>query len=375
MQTIKLFMRILDAHKWGMVIILALFAGMTFMMTEFGDDPADTFAPTSRNVTVINRDGGALSDALTEFLGEHHNLVTVYDDYYEMLDALFFHITTYIIIIDEGFEAAFLRDASTASIEFMEAPNVSGTIFIEHQINGFFTLINAYLAADIPLNAAITRALNAADANITLLPTYRPGSSRYFYILPFAIVSVMVMAISTVLIVYKKDDLIRRMNVSSTPATARNMQMLFGCIICALVFWLLFMAGAHLLHPEPLTSHNGSLRALNSLVFSVTSVGIAFLLGQVLKKTTTLAAVAQLIGLGLGFTSGAFVPQEILADGVLAAARFMPMYWYVRSNEMLSDTIYNANIFWQGIGIQMAFAVAFIAVALVLGRERQVAAG
>jgi len=150
-----------------------------------------------------------------------------------------------------------------------------------------------------------------------------------------------------------------------------------GCALCAFLIWLVFIAGAYLLTPYSLTGTAGLLRILNSLVFAVVCVSLAFLIGQVVKKSIVLQAVAQILGLGMSFISGVFVPQEWLADSVLAIARFTPTYWYIRSNTML-DAVSSAidvdmGSFLQSTGIQFGFAIALFAVALALGREKRAA--
>ncbi|MCL2350653.1 MAG: ABC transporter permease, partial [Defluviitaleaceae bacterium] len=140
----------------------------------------------------------------------------------------------------------------------------------------------------------------------------------------------------------------------------------------ALLLWAAFMIGGHIMGTEAIYSEIGRLRAINALALTAVSVSLAFLIGQFVRKTLTLTGVVQTLALGLAFISGVFVPQELLADGVLAAARFTPTYWYVRSNDMLNASV-NADmdIFLQGTLIQLGFAIALFAIALVLGREKR----
>ena len=76
----------------------------------------------------------------------------------------------------------------------------------------------------------------------------------------------------------------------------------------------------------------------------------------------------------MSFLCGSFVPQSILPDSVLSAARFLPAYWYIRANNMLAgfgSEVFDNNFYWQCVGIQMLFAVAVFTLVPVAMRQRR----
>jgi ABC-2 type transport system permease protein len=335
----------------------------------------DVFSPQSLNISVINRDDHPISDALTEYLGDLHNLVPIEDDRVAMQDALFFWDTVYILIIDNGFGETFYNDPDSAVLTNMKAAEAAAGFYVDGQIDSYLLTLRAYLSAGFALERSLELTASTQAVNVHILETELTGASFYFQVLPFALISLMVLALGQVLIVYKKDDLARRMDVSPTSALKRKSQVMTGCALCALLIWLFFIAGAYFLTPHSLTGTAGLLRILNSLVFSLVCVGLAFLIGQVVKKAIVLQAVAQILGLGMSFISGVFMPQEWLADSVLAIARFTPTYWYIRVHNMLNAVVPAIGVdmtnFLQGIAIQFGFAVALFAVALAFGREKR----
>lgn len=378
MQNLKYFFKILNAHKVSVIAFVALFAGLMVFFSETGTDMTDAFVPTSLDVAIVNRDNHPISDGLAEYLGTKHNIVEVQDDEDAKRDALFFWDAVYILIIDEGFGTAFYNDAELARLSSMQTPTFNG-FFVDGQIESYLTTLQAYLTADFGVQRAIAYSARVQEASVRVLDQDNNyGMSFYFQYMPFILVSVIILALGSVMIVYKKEELARRMDISPTPAVRQKAQLMAGCIVCAALIWILAMVGAHFICPNPLTGTVGLLRMLNSLVFAVVCVSIAFLIGQCVKKMIVLQALVQILGLGLSFISGVFVPQALLADGVLAAARFAPVYWYVRSNDMLNAVTpaieADMGLYLQGVGIQLGFAVALFAVALVLGREKRVAA-
>jgi ABC-2 type transport system permease protein len=97
------------------------------------------------------------------------------------------------------------------------------------------------------------------------------------------------------------------------------------------------------------------------------------LAGSLIKNHNAQSAVANTVALGLAFLSGSFVPQSLLNANVLAVARFLPTYWYVRA----SDQIGRLSAFsWETLKpvifsflIQLGFAAALICIALVVARQ------
>ena len=84
--------------------------------------------------------------------------------------------------------------------------------------------------------------------------------------------------------------------------------------------------------------------------------------------------VANVIGLGMSFLCGIFVPQWYLGDAVISASRFLPAYWYVRINNMLSgfsDEALSMDTYRMCIGVEVLFLAAIFAVYLAINRQRE----
>ena len=75
-----------------------------------------------------------------------------------------------------------------------------------------------------------------------------------------------------------------------------------------------------------------------------------------------LNGINNVLSLGLCFLGGVFVPLEMLGNGIVSIAQFLPTYWYSRINGILRD--YGElsselwHTIWAGLLIQLAFALA-----------------
>ena len=75
-----------------------------------------------------------------------------------------------------------------------------------------------------------------------------------------------------------------------------------------------------------------------------------------------------MVSLGTAFVSGVFVPQELLGEKVLAMAKFFPMYYYVRINNMKAGSAMDMSY---GLRMQLLFGAIFLLTGLGFSRAKQ----
>ena len=135
-------------------------------------------------------------------------------------------------------------------------------------------------------------------------------------------------------------------------------------VICSIVIY----------GPEQAFSRNGILCLLNSLIYTIVVIAITLLVGSFKLSSSALSLVANVIGLGTSFLCGIFVPLWLLSDKVIAFSKFLPTYWFIKNNNMISGFSGEAvslSSFWNNIFIQLLFAVAIFCIYLVLNISRK----
>ena len=68
------------------------------------------------------------------------------------------------------------------------------------------------------------------------------------------------------------------------------------------------------------------------------------------------------------------MPQELLGDTVLSIGKFLPAYWYVKANNMLSGAggeIFSSQKYLTCIGVELAFSAALLCVVLLTSKTKQ----
>ena len=102
------------------------------------------------------------------------------------------------------------------------------------------------------------------------------------------------------------------------------------------------------------------------------ALSLGYFTGMISENAVALNGINNVLSLGLCFLGGVFVPLEMLGNGIVSIAQFLPTYWYSRINGILRD--YGElsselwHTIWVGLLIQLAFALACFGVTMMLRR-------
>ena len=105
------------------------------------------------------------------------------------------------------------------------------------------------------------------------------------------------------------------------------------------------------------------------------ALAAAFFVGSMARTDAAVNGMANVLSLGFCFLGGIFVPLEMLTGVVRRIGQFFPTYWYAQNisilsfNETLTESL--KTTLFQGMGIQILFALACVAVALAIGRAKR----
>lgn len=122
------------------------------------------------------------------------------------------------------------------------------------------------------------------------------------------------------------------------------------------------------------TAH-GLIYIINSFIFTICAVTIAFLIGNAIKSKDAINGIVNVIALGSSFLCGAFVPSELLPDSVLNIAHILPSYWYIKTNELVG-TIEEFNFeslkpIIINMGVIVVFSVIFVLITNIISNKKR----
>ena len=194
----------------------------------------------------------------------------------------------------------------------------------------------------------------------------------YFQYLAYVMLSMLIVTLCPVILTLNRKGVRERTMCSSLTSANYSRQTALGASILVFSIWLLFIIVA-IIWGKTLNVKFW-LACLNSFVYIIAAAGIAMIIAQFDLSDNGITAISNIIGLGMSFLCGVFVPQELLTGGVLAVGRLFPAYWYTKANNMLfgmSGGVFSTKEYLICIGIETLFAVAFFAVAALLVKQKR----
>mgnify|MGYP000876395088 CR=1 FL=1 len=387
MQVFKAYFKVMRGSAISLAVSLSVFMGLAVLFSFIVPKTAiSSFEPTKIPVAVINRDGDAeLAQGLVDYLAGTGRLVSYPDDEEKLQDALFYRKVEYIVIIPSGFSDAFMsgedcairkvivRDSTSSHYLDMSIDRFLNTVRLHKLYGGeesqaqLVASAMADLAPDIPVTMRSSGSANG----------YRQPYSYYYAYCAYALLAMIMTGVSSIMIAFNEKDLYMRNLCAPLPKRSMSLQIAAGHGVFALGCWGILVLGSFVLHGKGLLpSGLVGLYSLNTLAFAVVCAGIGFLVGSSVKSYGAQAGAINVITMGMSFLGGVFVPQQVMSKQVLAVAKFLPSYWFIRANDAIGGlsrfTGDSLRPIYGSILIQLGFAIAIFSVTLLLSKERRV---
>ena len=378
MQVFKAFFKTVLAQKSSILIYLGIFVGLSIFLTNMQPDSnLGNFSAEKVDIAVFDYDDSEYSNALYNYLDRTQNIIDIADNKETIADELFFRNVSYVLTIKDGFATDFTQ------LENIKQSNSASGQFLDSSIEQYLNLLNSCISAGYSPSEAIALTEDAISdcvetkiSSTTSLDTSSSSTNVYFGFIPYIFISIFTICLGFVLNVFRRKELSDRIQCSSLSIIKRNLSMTIASLLLCIGIWALMVLVALILFNDVLFTATGILYILNSFVFMIVALSITYMVSFFVHSDSSLNMVANVIGLGLSFLSGIFVPLEYLSDTVINVAKFLPTYWYVIANKLATSydgSSAQLNTFLSYIGIELLFAVALFTVSLATSKIRKTA--
>ncbi len=391
MQVYKLCMKIYKKNLKIISIYFVVFFFVSFMMmSNISTSQPTTFSDSKRNVAWVGTETSVLIEGLKQSLSQRANLIAFEEDVDLLQDALYFSQVEYVIRIPEGFtnsfEEAFSAKGGTnqeiPKLIVTSVPGSTSKIYLEMAIDQFLGRVGHYrqvLGDDVSMATMVDYAIEDLKFEIPV-NTYTGETDTVggpqqlinyvFNYLSYTLMFVLILGVSTIMIVFNKDELKRRNMCSPIPQKRIHLELFMANGMFSLMTWAALVLFSLAFANKEVWHVNTLIYILNSFVFCISVTSISFLIGTLAKNREAINAIANVFTLGTCFLSGVFVPQMLLGESVLKIASFLPTYWFVLANERIAQSTLLSSeqlkAIFSAMGIELAFGVAFFALALAL---------
>lgn len=386
MQVYKTFFKVAKNYTGGCIIYLTVFLILMICMSFLSSsDSENKFSASSVKFTVIDEDSSDASKALIDYLSGKHELVEL--DSYDnetLQDNLYYEQIRYILNIPSGYEKSLEKGEFDHLLSHSMRTDSAAGYFFNQDISSYINTLRLNLKGGYDLKEALDETAKSIESTKTEVETIEFEKTAknenknifyFFQYFAYIAISVLIVGISPILISFHKEDLAARVACSSYSGVKQSLEIGLGCVTYAIGMWLFLMLCAVVVYgPAQAFSFHGLLCMANSFVYTIVIIAITLLVGSFNLGSASLSLVSNVLSLGTSFLCGVFVPLWMLSDKVVAFSKFLPGYWYIRSNNMISGFTGEAvsmNTFWRNTGIQLLFAVAIFSVYLVVNMNKK----
>ena len=385
MQVFNLFFKIARSKIGIGLLYLVVFLAICFPMVHSSNQQVD-FEETRLNVYVEDQDQSEASRLFIEGLARRHTLVHLENDRNTIMDALYYQTVDYALTINPGYG----ENLGSLSEEAMARPLFATfhlndsykTAMMDLYLTDYVRNVRMGLAMGKELTAAIAgaEAMLAAQVDVEMVPPpadavqnegFTDKFATFFRMLCYILIAVIPNVLAPVMLSLNSEDQKKRIASSRVSDSAYIVQLFAACAVMTVLIWLVFMAGGMVLYGGVYQGVNCWLAVLNSFAFALVSAMFTIFLCSFRLGNTAIGMVSQIVGIGMAFLSGAFIPQSMLNAGVLTVAKVMPGYWYVKATDILSGAREGVmGDYWACLGMQAVFFAAFLVLTVIMRSGR-----
>ena len=379
MAVFKTFLKIVNRNKFIIIlytVILITFAGFN-MQTN---DTSTSFVASKPDILIINKDENTgITNNLIKYIQNNSNIIDIEQSEEAINDALFYRDVNYIIYIPENYRQDFMNDLNP-KIEIKSTGDYQASLE-EMMLSRYIKVANTY-KKDLNNEEDLIKRINETlekEAKIEVTSKLDSDSlSRatfYYNFLNYSIIAGLVYIICLILSSFREEKIRKRTIISSMNYKKFNRQLLISNGILAIILWIFYVILSFILIGDIMFTKHGLILIANSFAFSICSLTIAFLIGNLINNKNAINGIINVIGLGSSFLFGAFVPVEWLPDSILKIAHILPSYWYIQSNEIIK-TIEVVNIetlkpIFINISVIILFSVGYIILTNIITKNKR----
>lgn len=383
----------LQVMRGNIVFLLVYIVGLSFMGVlmaqsfQFGDveELLDQQGARGVEVSVVDRDGGELSKALGTFLEERAMMVYVDDSEQAFQDAVAKGEVDYLLIVPEGFGAAFetaVRTGATVpQMEVVYSYYAADGALLDEMVDAYLSCVRTLIIADpnAPLESVLagTSASMAehVDAQAISTDSGMSEADRFVFYLQWSTYTLfagIVVCIGMLISTMNRSDVRRRNLASPMSYASYHGQLALACAViavasCAWTFALgliAFPEAAVAISPERL-----ALCILPVLMYSIMALSFGFMLGQFGVSALICNAFGNIFGMVVSFFGGAWVSLDLMSPEVMAIAHWLPGYWYTDACQLAVHTTSLQPVLLN-VGVLLLFALAFMSIGFAVAKMR-----
>lgn len=376
MTVYKSFIKLLAKERISILLSL-LVSLLPLALIIFSEtEEQKEFQTTPLDLAVVNENDSELASQMIDYF-EETNRVEIKNEENEkdLRQQLYVGLYDAVIKIPSDFEERlFQQEETVVEIESNLFPETRYLSF--DLVNKYLRYADTFLTSNPELTAEqlknkISNILQKST-EVSFIGQEKINDELTNYYPSLALLAWVIMQTSlgilgNVMLSFREEEIQSRVLVSGLSSFRYNLQVFFAQITYGVGLFGISFAFLWIMLPDNLAISWGSLAGtLATYIFA--SLGLSFLLTQMIENRYLHRAITLVITLVLSFISGVFIPVDLLSDSMRRLASFSPMYYYYDAITKISSSANEVIYNW---AILFAFGVVFIFVGLVFARQKQ----
>lgn len=375
----KTFLKVLNKCKAPIImytVFLIIFAGFN-MQTS---DNSINFVASKPDILIINKDKEeGITENLIDYIKKNSNIVDIEKNEEAINDALFYREINYIIYIPENYRKDFL-DGKNPEIEVKSTGDYQASL-AEMMLERYIKMSNIYRESMDNENDLIDKINQTLSKQTGVEITSKLDTNSleratfYYNFANYSILAGCVYVICLILSSFKEERIRKRTIVSSMNYSKFNRKLLYSNSLFAFVLWLAYVILSVVLVGDIMYTMHGLIYIINSFIFTLCACTIAVLIGNLVSNKNAINGIVNVVALGSSFLCGSFVPMEWLPDTVLKIAHILPSYYYISSNEIISEleviNLETINPILINIGAILGFTLLFVIINNFIAKKKR----
>lgn len=317
MTVYKTFFKVVNKYKFLIIIytvMLILFAGFNMQTSQ----NSTNFVAERPNVLIINNDDEQkLSKNLVEYIERNSNIVNTENNEEARNDALFYRDVSYIIYIPENYSKDFLNGLNP-EIKIKSAGD-AGSSYAEMMLTRYIKVANIY-QKETQNEEELIKTINetlAKEAEIEItskLDINNLSKAAFYYnFMNYSILAGCVYVICIIISSFRDEKIRKRTIISSMNYKKFNKQLLISNGMLTWILWLLYVVLSFILIGDIMFTAHGLILIANSLVFSVCSLTIAFLIANLINNKNAINGIINVVALRFKLFMWCFCASKMVA--------------------------------------------------------------
>ncbi len=379
MKIFKAFFMVMRKYTYNFSMYLGIFCGVLFggVLPNVDQNTAQKYVSPTVEYAILDLDDSELSRGLSEYLEKTHEKKEVRSFDEELIrDDLYCRYIGAAIVLEKGFQEGFEKGESAEYIKFYDIPDNTYAVVFSGCVQEYLKQVKIGTRGGLTVGESVAKAGEQLGNKIEV--TYpedgasgaRDKTYYFFLYLPWILTLMMVVALTPVLARLNEERIRKRVNASPYKFSRMNTEIylamfIVGFGVCVVLFAIALMTGT--------VNSNVGLYVINMFVMMLVALSITFLVSKFVKNDMIISLIGNVLGLGMSFLCGVFVPQSVMSPTILKVAHILPAYWYVKANDAINAyKPGNLSSVLGPIGVELLFAVTLFGAGLYAAKVRRV---